>query len=149
MERIYYSYGEFLTDSKTLLSQIQKYNPDVIVVIARGGMCLGHLLAQGLNLRDIYTINSVLYEDTSKNDKQQIFNIPNLTKYKRLLVVDDIVDSGETAFNVIKILKNKFFNLDIKLASIFYKRSAIINPDFKVQEATKWVDFFWEVDLKS
>lgn len=148
MERVYYSYEEFLEDSKTLLVEIEKYKPDAIVAIARGGMCLSHLLSQALDLRDVFSINSILYDDTNKQKEQKIFNIPDLKNYKKILIVDDIIDSGETAQNVTKLLKDKFSKSDIKLASIFYKKSAIIEPDFKVKIANDWIDFFWEVDLK-
>ena len=148
MERKYYSYQEFLEDSKELLTQIKSYEPDCIVSIARGGMCLGHILSQTLDLRDIFTINSVLYDGNEKNDRQKIFNIPELSNYNRVLVVDDIVDSGETAYAIVELLKNKYERLDIKLASLFYKETATIQPDYKVKEAKEWIDFFWEVDLR-
>ena len=64
------------------------------------------------------------------------------------LIVYDIVDSGETMREIIKVICHKFPDTEFKLATIFYKPSAVIQPDFAVKEATKWIDFFWEVDIK-
>jgi xanthine phosphoribosyltransferase len=37
---------------------------------------------------------------------------------------------------------------EFKLASLFYKKTALVQPDFTVKEAPHWIDFFWEADLK-
>ncbi|EAH6031470.1 phosphoribosyltransferase, partial [Campylobacter jejuni] len=31
--------------------------------------------------------------------------------------------------------------------TIFYKKTALLEPDFKVKEATEWVDFYWDINL--
>ena len=47
-----------------------------------------------------------------------------------------------------KILKDKFPGVEFKLATIFYKKTAVLQPDFCVKEAKGWIDFFWEADLR-
>ena len=49
---------------------------------------------------------------------------------------------------IIKILKEKFPKVEFKLATIFYKKTAVIKPDYYVKNADVWIDFFWEVDVK-
>ncbi|MCK5111400.1 MAG: phosphoribosyltransferase [Arcobacteraceae bacterium] len=148
MNKIYYSYEECLKDCKVLLPQLKNYNPDALVAVARGGLTIGHLLAQGLDTNNLFTINSVHYNDTKKLDSFKITNIPDLENCKKVILVDDIVDSGETIMEIKKILEKKYLYCEFKIATIFHKKSALINPDFTVKEATKWIDFFWEVDLK-
>ena len=63
-------------------------------------------------------------------------------------IIDDIVDSGETMKEILFILKEKFPNIEFKIATLFYKNTALIKPDFSVREANEWIDFFWEVDVK-
>ena len=58
-----------------------------------------------------------------------------------MLIADDIIDSGETMKNILDILKDKFPNIEFKVASLFYKKTAIIQPDFIEKEATQWIDF--------
>jgi len=148
MDKIYYSYDNCIDDCKVLLPKIKLYNPDALVSIARGGLTVGHLLSEALETRKIYTINSIHYNDTKKLDTFDIFNIPDLSNINKIIIVDDIVDSGETIVEIKSILQNKFPNSEFKVATIFYKKSAIVEPDFWVKEANNWIEFFWEVDLK-
>ena len=147
MDKTYYSYSECIEDCKVLLPQIKLYNPDAIIAIARGGLLLGHLLSMAIDTRHIYAINSIHYENDKKLDTFDIFNIPDISNFETILLVDDIVDSGETIVEVKKVLENRFPHCKFKVATIFYKKSAIIQPEFTVREAKSWIDFFWEVDL--
>jgi xanthine phosphoribosyltransferase len=149
MKKQYYSYNECLEDCAILLPQIRKYNPDCLVSIARGGLIIGHLISEALDLRNIFSLNSIHYEDNRKLDSFKISNIPDLLNYKTVLLIDDIVDSGETMVEILKILSIKYPNCQFKIATLFYKKDALIQPDFKVKEAKNWINFFWEVDLKS
>ncbi|MEA3354839.1 MAG: phosphoribosyltransferase family protein [Campylobacterota bacterium] len=148
MIKTYYSYEECQKDCKVLLKQLKQYNPDAIIAVARGGLTLTHLLSYGLGIREVYSLNSVHYDDEKKLDTIEISNIPELSRFKKVVVIDDIVDSGDTIKTVISELKSRFINTDFKSAVIFYKPDAIVQPDFKVKEAQNWIDFFWEVDLE-
>lgn len=112
-------------------------------------MVLGHLLSQALDLRSIYTINAISYDDDKKIQKVKISNIPDLSNFTNILIVDDIVDSGETMYKVLQLIKCKYKNSDIKTLSIFYKDTAIIKPDITIKQTNEWIEFFWEVDLKN
>lgn len=142
----FYSYDEFKQDVAFLAKEIQKnFQPDALVAIARGGMTLGHSLAIALNTRNLFTLNSIHYEDTKKLDTIEIFNIPDLSKYKKILLIDDIVDSGESLSEIMRILREKFPYIEFKIATIFYKKTALLEPEFKVKEAKEWIRFHWEV----
>jgi len=47
----------------------------------------------------------------------------------------------------LKILEEKYSHCEFKIATIYYKKTALIQPDFTVREAKKWIEFFWEIDL--
>jgi len=147
MDKVYYSYDECLKDCKILIPQIKKYNPDAIVAIARGGLVLGHLLSEALETREIYSLNSIHYDGTTKLNTFEIFNIPDLSRKHKIVLVDDIVDSGESMVEILKILKEKYPHCEFKIATVYYKSSALIQPDFTVRKAKNWIEFFWEVDL--
>jgi len=143
----FYSYEEFKVDVNLLAHEIKPYNPDVILAIARGGMTLGHFLAEALEMRDLYSINSIHYEETRKLDTIDIFNMPDLSKAKKVVIVDDIIDSGETMIEIKKVISAKYPNLEIKVAAVFYKDKALLHPDFKAREATQWIEFFWDFQI--
>ena len=145
---IFYSYDEFAVDTKKMAKQIKdEFDPDVILAVARGGLTLGHSLAVALNNRNLFTLNSIHYEDTNKLDTIQIFNVPDLSKYTKILLVDDIIDSGESMVEIKRELLKRYPNLDIKIATVFYKEKALLLPEFKVKEAHDWVEFFWDIHI--
>ena len=147
-KKLYYSYDDCINDCKVLLPEIKHYKPDAIVAIARGGMILTQLISEAINLRDIYTINCISYNETKKFQKVEIFNIPDIINKKRILIVDDIIDSGDTLTEVLKVLEEKYPRITFFTASIFYKQSACIEPNWWVKEPKGWIEFFWSEDLK-
>lgn len=145
---IFYSYDEFAVDAKKMAKDIKdEFDPEVILAVARGGLTLGHSLAVALENRNLFTLNSIHYEDTNKLDTIQIFNVPDLSKYTKILLVDDIIDSGESMVEIKRELLKRYPNLDIKIATIFYKEKALLLPEFKVKEAHDWVEFFWDIHI--
>ena len=148
MEKLYYSYDLFKEDTQKLVDSCRDYEPDILLAVARGGLTLAHLMAQAMDMRNLYTLNSIHYEGELKLDTFNIFNIPDLSHAKKVLVIDDIVDSGETMQEILRILGEKFPEVEFKLATLFYKKTAVLQPDYTVREATQWIDFFWETDVK-
>ena len=148
MKKLYYGYDLFINDTQILVDKSRDFKPEILLAVARGGLTLSHLMAQAFNIRDLYTLNSIHYDGEKKLDSFNIFNIPDLSWANRVLIIDDIVDSGETMKEILFILKEKFPNIEFKIATLFYKNTALIKPDFSIREANEWIDFFWEVDVK-
>lgn len=142
----YYPYERFVNDVKALVKLTQSYQPDTLIAIARGGLTLGHAYAIATDNRRLTTINSVLYEGDQRGKSCEIFNVPELNSAKKVLLLDDIVDSGQTVKEVLKHLQGCFPEVEFKIASIYYKESAVIQPDFALHEAHDWIEFFWEKD---
>ena len=147
MTKLYYPYQEFKEDLKTLTQKIDKPF-DTILGVARGGLSMAQMLGEYYNLREVYAINTIGYEDTQKKESVEVFNIPNLKNAKEVLIVDDIVDRGDTLIEVLKELNKKYPKITFYTASIFYKKSAKIRPTWFVKEPKGWVDFFWSEDLR-
>lgn len=66
------------------------------------------------------------------------YNLPFLgAPQKGCLVIDDIVDTGKTA----EAWKDKGY----KIASMYYKKNPLVEPDFWAYEKTdQWIVFPWE-----
>ena len=147
MQKLYYPYEDFLADTKQLTQKID-WKFDAIIAIARGGLSLAQLLGEYYDLRAVYTINTIGYEDTTKLEAVKVFNIPELKDVKEVLIVDDIVDSGDTLIEVLKVLEKTYPDVTFKVASLFYKKSAKMAPNWYVKEAKGWIDFFWVADMQ-
>ena len=144
---VYYPYQEFREDLKILVKKID-FEFDAIIAVARGGMIIAQMIGEYFDIRDVFIINSIGYKGDKKLDSIKIFNIPNLDRSKNILIVDDIIDSGQTMKEILNILNKNHSKKVFKTASIFYKKEALYKPDFFVKYTTKWVDFFWSIDLK-
>ncbi len=149
MDKYYYGYDEFVTDVQTLTKKVDEYKPDTLLAVARGGMTLGHFMAQAMGIRELYSLNSIHYNDSTKLDTIEIFNIPNMSQSKKVLIVDDIIDSGDTLKELVRILEQKYPSVQFKIATIFYKPTASIKADYTLKHAHDWIDFFWETDSQA
>jgi len=148
LNHIYYPYEEFREDLKVLTSKIDQPF-DSILGIARGGLSMAQMLGEYYDLREVYAINTIGYDDTQKKESVEVFNIPDLKSAKQVLIVDDIVDSGDTLVEILKVLECKYPSVTFLSASLFYKKTAKITPTWYVKEPKGWIDFFWSVDLRN
>ena len=146
MNRSYYGYESFLSDVKSLAISVRGFGPDAIVAVARGGVGVGQFLSEALNVRELLCINSIHYDAEMKLDSIKIYNYPDLKRAKRVVIVDDIIDSGDTMKTILEELQALYPEVAFKTAALFQKKSAVLEADFWVNEATEWIDFFWEVD---
>ncbi len=146
VKMVYYGYEQFVDDVRQLVRVTSTYNPDTLVAVARGGLTLGHAYALATDNRQLMSINSILYEGEQKGKVCEIFNVPELGKAQKVLLLDDIVDSGQTIQEVLNYLKHHFPHVEFKIASIFYKKTALIQPDYALHETDEWIEFFWEKD---
>ncbi|HID47592.1 MAG TPA: phosphoribosyltransferase, partial [Methanococcaceae archaeon] len=123
---------DFKEDLRTLTQKIdQNFDAvsfDAILGIARGGLSMAQFLGEYYDKREVYSINTIGYDDTQKNDTVEVFNIPELKSAKKVLIVDDIVDSGDTLVEVLSVLNEKYPNVTFMTASLFYKKTAKITP---------------------
>ena len=147
MIKIYYPYNEFREDLKILTKKIDQ-EFDTIVPISRGGLSIGQMLGEFYNTRRVYAINTIGYEETKKLNEVKVFHIPNLEGSNRVLIVDDIIDSGDTLVAVLEILKREYPEVIFFTASLFYKPTAKIEPTWWVKKPQGWIEFFWSEDLK-
>ncbi|QSZ42694.1 phosphoribosyltransferase [Sulfurimonas aquatica] len=144
----YYNYENFKNDTNKLIKKVRPLEFEMIVGIARGGLTLAHSMAEGLDIREVQTLRTELYDKTCKREELSIFDSCKFDGEKRVLVVDDIADSGETLDAIMKHLKSKYSDIEFTSAALFYKKTSIYEPDFWINEANEWVEFFWEKDFK-
>jgi len=143
----YYSYESFKIDTNSLVAMIEPYKPEAIVGIARGGLTLSHSVAEGLNIREVQTIRTELYDVACKREQISLFGSCDFQNLKRVIVLDDIADSGETLKEIMNYLEDSFQDIEFKSATLFYKKTSIYEPHFWINEANNWIEFFWEKDF--
>ena len=146
--KYFYSYNEFVEDIDNLTKQLKEFEPDAIIPLARGGLTMGHFLGERLKIRDVCAVNTIHYNGDKKLDTLKVFNLPDLKRFKKVVIVDDISDSGDSLEGVLKVIKNSYPDLIVKVATIFYKKTSKVIPDFKIKENKRWIVFFWEDEFE-
>ena len=143
----YYSYEDFKRDINSLIKAVKPFEAQAIIGIARGGLTLSHCMAEGLDIREVQTIRTELYDKEQKRSAITIFDNCEFCHVSKVLVVDDIADSGETLQEVMRYLKEKYPKIEFVSATLFYKKTSIYKPHFWINEADAWIEFFWEKDF--
>jgi uncharacterized protein len=134
-----------------LLPQINREDYDAILAITRGGMIPACLVSEALNIRNVLTAAVMFYTDVEETLKEPVFlQFPSdpLLVGKRLLIVDDVWDSGKTAHSVRERVRRA--GAQAKVAVIHFKPSKSHfpgdGPDFFAAETDAWIVYPWDPD---
>lgn len=121
------------------------FSPEVLVAVARGGMLPGGALTYSLGVKLTDAINVEFYTDVEETLPDPVLLAPMLDtdsiRGKRILVVDDVADSGRTLALVLKLLRG--FGADVRSAVLYAKPTTVISPDFVWKATDKWIVFPW------
>jgi hypoxanthine phosphoribosyltransferase len=145
----YLSWG----DVEVLVSRLVEQLPsgyDHLLVVTRGGMIPAALVSQLIDLRDILVAAVMFYSGPDDHLREPLFlQFPPdpFVAGKRILVVDDVWDSGSTAVALIDRLKRAGAEPD--MAVLHYKplrsRHPDRHPDYLVEETEDWIVYPWQV----
>ena len=136
---------------KMLIKQSKKiladhFIPNIIIAITRGGWIPARLLSDLLEVHNITTIGIKSYSNIAAKMNQPIINqkIKIPISGKKILLVDDVADSGESLQLAKKhILKQN--NVELKIATIYKKNKSKIDPDYYEKTIKNWIIFPWEI----
>lgn len=126
--------------AKQILKKGSRY--DRIIVIAKGGLTWSRVLADYLMIPDIETIRVRLYRGIGKTFKkpQILQDIKANIEGERILLFDDVADSGQTLEFVEKLLKKQGAK-SIDTAALFYKPASKTIPNFYDHQTDAWIVF--------
>jgi hypoxanthine phosphoribosyltransferase len=135
----------------TELSGRLEHEPfDAILGIARGGLVPAALLAQELDTRDVLCAAVASYEGDQRGDRLRFLEFPPSEAFvdRRVLVVDDIWDSGRTVQLTCRRVEEAGGVPIVVVLHYKPNKSHFPSrkPDFWVRETDDWVVFPWERD---
>ncbi|KZE88971.1 phosphoribosyltransferase [Microbacterium sp. TNHR37B] len=121
------------------------FAPDVVVAIARGGLLPAGAVAYGLGVKSCGALNVEFYTGIGTvRDAPEVLP-PDLDlgylPGKRVLLVDDVADSGRTLALAVKLLAD--VGADVRSVCIYTKPGAVALPDYSWRETAQWIDFPW------
>ncbi|MEW6070329.1 MAG: phosphoribosyltransferase family protein, partial [Candidatus Thermoplasmatota archaeon] len=118
-----------------------------IICIARGGLVIGRILADILDL-PLHVIYTQRYKKGSKETYSMIklTDILGTARFGgNILVIDDITDEGITMKTVVEKIKSMVDINVVKSATLFHKPHSVFTPDYYVKTTTDWIVFPYEV----
>jgi len=133
--------------SKTVSKKIRdsNYTPDLIVGLARGGWVLARVLCDLLGVKDLVSLKVEHWGMTATPDGKAKLKYPfqiDLTG-KRILVVDDITDTGESMMLAVEHVRTMNPS-DVRTATLRHINGSKFTPDYFGDEITwRWVIFPW------
>ncbi len=148
MTKKFYSYEEFIKDIEILNSKLANSDIVAIVGLARGGLTFAHFLSEKLNIRELYSVQAISYNGEHKLAQIKISNLPDLSHLAKgkILLVDDISDSGRTLTEVNRLFSEKYINLEIITATLFLGEKSTFEPTFWLHKNSDWIIFFWSYE---
>lgn len=119
---------------------------DIIIALSRGGLVPGRLISDLLEIRDVIVLDVKYYFGIGiKINKPRITELVRTSiTSKNVLLVDDVVDSGESIKASAEYLSS-FKPSVIKIFTLNVKPKRIINPDIFIKETSAWIIYPWEL----
>ena len=115
------------------------YQPDMIIGICRGGYLPARLLADYFGIMDLASIKIEHYHAMRKHDTAVIrYPLAADVSGKRLLLVDDVSDSGDTFDVAMEHIRQCGAFAQLKTAVLHHKATSTFIPDYRAATVVKW-----------
>ena len=121
------------------------YSPEIVVAIARGGLLLAGSVAYALGVKSCGSLNVEFYTGVDQRLAQPEILPPLLDGAslagKRVLLVDDVSDSGRTLKLAVELLGS--MGADVRSVTLYVKPRTIFEPDYCWRTTDRWIVFPW------
>ena len=131
------NWQEFLNKLNILSNKVTS-KPDIIVAIVRGGLVPARLLANSIDVKEVYCLT------VQKSDK-----LRNLTtqitadiRGKRVLIVEDALETGKSLEVVKKYLES--LGAEVQTLAMYVWPKSVIVPDYFLKITDNIPTFPWE-----
>ncbi len=122
------------------------WTPNTIVAIARGGYAPARLLCDYLGINELVSIQIVHWPSTAEVAERAYvkYQPPPGLDGKRILIVDDIVDTGDSIILAREYIERNYKDVEVRTAAMQWISSvAKIKPDYWVIEVKDWTWFVY------
>ena len=121
------------------------FDPDLMIAVSRGGFDPARIISDQLSIRKLASLQIFYYSGVNdKRDKPEVlFPLNAQIEGLKVLVVDDVSDSGHSLIAVKEYIKNNGA-AEVKIATLHYKPWSQYKPDYYAEEVDKWILYPWE-----
>jgi hypoxanthine phosphoribosyltransferase len=122
-----------------------RFEPDLILSIARGGLFLAGSLGYALAVKNLHVMNVEFYDGvgTTLDMPVMLPPVPSAVDFseKKVLIADDVADSGRTIELVYTFIRDHV--ADVRSAVIYEKPRSLIRCDYVWKHTDRWINFPW------
>jgi uncharacterized protein len=162
-EKKYVDAKQLQTDSLRLGKLVldSGFEPTFLVALWRGGAPIGVAMTEYFEykkkpIEKHISIRTSGYNNTEMKKDVTIFNmeyvLETIKKSDKLLIVDDLIDSGKSILKILETIKEKCGENtpeDIRIAVIYYKPKSALKINHKIyylHETSDWIVFPHELE---
>jgi hypoxanthine phosphoribosyltransferase len=122
------------------------FEPDVVVGMARGGWVPARILADLLTTGQTANVKVDFYRDIYETDEHAriVQPVSSETRWKRVLLVDDIADTGRSLKATVEHLKAQKV-AELQTICLHVKPWTQFRPDLHAATTKAWVVYPWEL----
>jgi hypoxanthine phosphoribosyltransferase len=146
-EREVLGWLEFGEAARHLASEVVEsgFQPDLVVAIARGGLLLAGAMSYALGIKSCGALNVEFYTGVDARLPEPVVLPPMIDQTaldaKRVLLVDDVSDSGRTLAMVVDLIEAS--GAEVRTACLYTKPRTVLEPDFFWRRTARWITFPW------
>ena len=140
-------WSKFYSLSKAVAKKIKEsgYKSDALIGLARGGWVLSRVLCDFLGVKDLLSIKVEHWGITASPDGEARVKYPLSVDLsgKRILVVDDITDTGESMRKAVEHIRS-LCPQETRTATLRHIEGSKFTPDYYGEKiGWRWVIFPW------
>lgn len=121
------------------------FQPEIVVAVARGGLLLAGGIAYALGVKSCGAVNAEFYTGVGTRLPEPIMLPPMLDaesiRGKRVLLVDDVSDSGRTLAMVVQLLE--VGGAEVRTVVLYTKPGTVYEPHYTWRRTPHWIVFPW------
>jgi len=144
------TWNDFGNASRELALDVLKsgYEAEVVVAIARGGLLLAGGIAYALGLKNCGAVNAEFYTGVGTRLETPVLIPPFLDAGsidgKKVLLVDDVSDSGRTLAMVVTLLEG--MGAEVRTVVLYTKPGTVHEPAYTWRRTPLWITFPWSAE---
>jgi len=150
IEQLRMSWDELGSGAKALAEQVAAdgFRPDFVLGISRGGLLVAGALAYALGIKNTFKMSVEFYTGVDERLELPMIlpPVPDLVDLHeaRVLIVDDVADTGQTLVLVKDFLEGKVG--EVRIAVLYEKPRSIVRCEYVWSRTDRWIVFPWSAD---
>ncbi|HNV45244.1 MAG TPA: phosphoribosyltransferase [Candidatus Woesebacteria bacterium] len=130
--------------AKQVIGSGEKF--DLVVALAKGAWPMSRALVDYLAMSNLVSLGIRFYSGINQRLKEpEVYqDLPVKVKGKRILLFDDVADTGESLIFASDYLLEQGAAL-VKTATLFFKERSAITPDYYASRTNAWIIFPFEI----